>query len=244
MRYFFRVEYNGAAYAGWQSQLSQTTVQSTLIQAFQTVTRKPCVVVGGGRTDAGVHAAGQGAHLDVEAELNISQIERSVNAVLPADIALHGLRRVDATFHARFSALSRRYTYYIVTRKTPLWYRRAWAVHGRLDWTTIGANIDSLIGRHDFSTFCATGHSAKTMLCTVERACLAHASDDLHLFTIQADRFLYKMVRSIVGTLIEIGRGSIEEPLGAIIASRDRTRAGATAPPFGLVLEHISYQEV
>jgi tRNA pseudouridine38-40 synthase len=242
MRYFFRVEYDGREYAGWQTQPSERSVQSVLQEVFGIVTRQPCVITGGGRTDAGVHARGQAAHLDIEGELDIPGVLRSVNAVLPPDIAVRDLRTVDPGFHARFSATSRRYCYHIITRKMPLWHRRAWAIYRPLDWDTMAAHCESLLGRHDFSCFCAAGHSAKTMTCSVTEASFTH-ENDLHVFTIKADRFLYKMVRSIVGTLVEIGNGRLRESLAEIIRGRDHARAGMTAPAFGLVLDTIMYDE-
>jgi len=243
MRWFFRVEYDGSAFAGWQTQANAHSVQAELEKAFSIVVRRPCRVVGAGRTDAGVHARGQGAHIDAPDGVDIAQYEASVNAILPPAIAVRQLRAVSETFHARFSARERTYAYYIVTHKAPLWRGRAWFVPHRIDWKLIAGSLPSLLGRHDFRAFCASNHSAHTTICTVKQARI-RTRGELKVILLSADRFLYKMVRSIVGTLIDIGRGAIDEPLGEILSRGDRRLVGETAPPYGLVLENVAYDDV
>lgn len=243
MRYFFRVEYDGTAYGGWQRQRNAPSIQERLETAFSTVARASCRVTGAGRTDAGVHAKAQGAHVDFDVALDTRACEESVNALLPPDIAVYHLQPVDAAFHARFSALSRRYRYYLCPRKRPLLFKRVWMVFYSIDWTLVGEAIGSLRGTHDFSAFRATGGSDTHARCTVTNASLDREGD-LVVFTIEANRFVYSMVRSIVGTLIDIGRGRLTDSLADIIASRNRSRAGATAPACGLVLDYVFYQGV
>lgn len=243
MRCFCRVEYDGTAYAGWQIQDNDKSIQSELESAFTIVVRRPCKVVGAGRTDAGVHGRGQGMHIDLPGDIDLRKCKSSVNAVLPDDIAVFDFQKVDDSFHARFSAIERCYKYYIVSRKMPLWQGRALPVAFQIDWKLVNENIPFLLGRHDFGAFCSSGSSAGSKVCDIRHAGLEE-ENGIHTFTIKADRFIYKMVRSIVGTLIDIGRGRITEPLDKIIDSRDRTLVGDTVSACGLVLEYVAYSGV
>ncbi len=243
MRYFFRVEYDGTRYGGWQSQTNAPSVQDAISSAFSLVTREKCKVTGAGRTDAGVHAAGQAAHVDIDAPVDIFKCELSVNAVLPDDISIYRLKPVPTDFHARYSAKKRRYLYYISLRKKPLLLKKTWMVFYHVDWDKVRASAAALIGRHDFTSFCAKGGNTKTMLCNVHRAGLSPIADG-YVFEIEADRFLYKMVRTIIGTLIDIGRGRITEPMEGILDAKDRKRAGETAPACGLTLEYVEYEGI
>jgi tRNA pseudouridine38-40 synthase len=240
MRCFFRVEYDGTAYGGWQRQDNAPSIQGEIEKAFATALRTPCSVTGAGRTDAGVHARAQGAHVDLADDTDTAGLLTSVNGLLPRDIAIFALRPTAPDFHARFSALSRRYRYFLCTRKRPLLEKRAWTVLHNIDWDRIEKEIVPLRGTHDFTTFCATGSSARHANCTVMDTSLTRETD-LIIFTIEANRFVYSMVRSLCGTLIDIGRGRIGCSLTEIIASRDRARAGQTAPACGLVLDNVTY---
>ncbi len=242
MRCFFRVEYDGSCYCGWQSQVKEISIQQKLEQAFSTVTQKKCSVVGAGRTDAGVHARAQGVHIDLPDSTDLYRCLLSVNSVLPRDIAIYNLVRTRDDFHARYSAVRRRYIYRITERKRPLQRSQSWFVSYTLDWERMCHEASTLVGRHDFTSFCASGHSNNTMDCTVYKAEFG-AEDWYRTFTIEANRFLYKMVRSLVGTLVDMGRGQISDSLMDIINSRDRTTAGRTAPASGLVLEDVIYPE-
>jgi pseudouridylate synthase I len=243
MRYFFRVEYDGTNYGGWQCQTNAPSIQEALNKAFTTIARQSCMVIGAGRTDAGVHARAQGAHVDIDGPLDIARCELSINAVLPRDISIYHLQPVSPDFHARYSARRRRYQYYMADRKSPLLYKKVWMLFHKVDWDTVCDNIPSLLGKHDFGAFCASGSSAKTMTCTVLSVELSDVPGGRALL-IEADRFLYKMVRTIVGTLIDIGRGKITRTLKEIIVTGDRTLAGETAPACGLVLENVEYDGV
>jgi tRNA pseudouridine38-40 synthase len=243
MRYFFRVEYDGTRYGGWQSQTNASSVQETIASAFATVVREKCSVTGAGRTDAGVHARGQGAHIDVQSPIDVRKCELSVNAVLPDDISIYHLQPAPSDFNARYSAKKRRYIYYMTLRKKPLSFKKVWMVFHVVDWDKVRSCIAALPGRHDFTAFCAKGSGAKTMTCTVQRAELSPIADG-YSFIIEADRFLYKMVRTVVGTIIDIGRGKITEPMEKIIESKDRKRAGETAPACGLVLDYVEYEGI
>jgi tRNA pseudouridine38-40 synthase len=246
MKLFFRVEYDGTNYGGWQHQENAPTIQDALERAFSTALRTPCAVTGAGRTDAGVHALGQGAHVAFDpaaAPENLRTCELSVNALLPSDIAIYRLQTVGDDFHARFSATSRRYRYALCPRKRPILFKRVWMVFYDVNWELAASMTPALLGDHDFSAFCAAGSGAAHANCTVRSASLAREGD-LYIFSIEANRFVYTMVRSIVGTLVDLGRGRLSGSLAEIIESKDRRRAGMTAPACGLVLEHVSYKGV
>lgn len=242
MRYFFRVEYDGTAYGGWQRQPNAPSVQQALEEAFGTVLRRRCSITGAGRTDAGVHARGQGAHIDISRKIDPKTCQRSVNGLLPWDIAIYNLRPVPEDFHARYSAVRRSYRYTFTTRKAPLWHRYAWFMSYAVDWELVRENMRALIGRHDFSAFCSAGSGAEHAVCVVDNVDLEH--DGIRwVFSMRANRFVYKMVRSVVGTLIDMGRGKIDGSLCTILESGRRERAGTTAPACGLVLEAVTYPE-
>lgn len=242
MRYFFRVEYDGTEFGGWQRQPDAISIQQKLEEAFSKVLRTPLEITGAGRTDAGVHAAAQGAHIDIPKEIDIKKCELSVNALLPPSIAIYNLKQVDDSFHARFSAVRRRYRYYISRTKRPLLYKRVWIMHYTVDWNLVKTNIGYLKGSHDFSSFCSSGCGTGNMDCCIINAEIAER-DGLIIFTIEADRFIYKMVRSITGTLIDIGRGFITTDINELLVSKNRSRCGQTAPASGLVLDYVSYPE-
>ncbi|MDG5814377.1 tRNA pseudouridine(38-40) synthase TruA [Chitinispirillales bacterium ANBcel5] len=241
MRYFFRIEYDGSRYCGWQVQLNGNSIQTELQNAFSTVLRHKCSVTGAGRTDAGVHARAQCAHMDTETRIDIIRCEHSVNALLPKDIAIYGLQEVGRQFHARFSAVSREYSYTLVDRKTPLQLLRAWHIAYPMNWQRVQENSNHLIGTHDFAAFCASGSGSDSTICLIKDVRLTNDAGTWQ-FSIKANRFIYKMVRSIVGTLVDIGRGNIKETMYDIISSKERSRVGQTAPPHGLVLENVNYE--
>lgn len=243
MRYFFRVEYDGSRFGGWQRQPNALSIQEILENAFSVVLRSQISVTGAGRTDAGVHAKAQGAHFDFENEIDLRKCELSVNALLPSEVAIYNLQCVDSNFHARFSAINRRYRYQMCVRKRPLLYKRVWMVFYEIDVEKIRENLRFLTGTHDFKVFCASGSDTESTICKVKNVSLENEGD-LLVFTIEADRFIYKMVRSIVGTLIDIGRGKISSTMAEIISAKDRKFAGTTAPPFGLILEQVDYSGV
>jgi len=246
MRYFFRVEYDGTRFCGWQNQPNGISVQQLIEEALTVVLRAPCPIVGAGRTDAGVHARGQGAHFDFDAPpgsvaIDPDRLTISLNALLPHDIAVYGMVPVAPDFHARYSAVSRRYIYYFSDRKSPLNYKRAWMVYYPIDWERVALEAKHILGRHDFTAFCSTGADSDDKVCDVSFVALSGCENGLRTFTIEANRFIYKMVRSLVGTLVDIGRGRISAAMDAIIGSRDRNMVGETAPTCGLVLEWVGY---
>ncbi|KMQ51648.1 tRNA pseudouridine synthase A [Chitinispirillum alkaliphilum] len=240
MRCFFRVEYDGSKYGGWQIQKNSPSIQQQLENAFSVVARLPCSVTGAGRTDAGVHARGQGAHIDLPEGADLFKWEASVNGLLPKDIAVYSLREVKGDFHARFSAKEREYTYCITQRKSPLYRNHSWFVYYPVVWEKVIFNLSFLHGSHDFAAFCASGSSTDNTVCNIISANL-DKDGELWKLTIKADRFIYKMVRSLVGTLIDIGRGQIKETIDNVIRLKERSLVGQTAPACGLFLEWVAY---
>jgi tRNA pseudouridine38-40 synthase len=243
VRYFFRVEYDGTRFGGWQRQPNALSIQELLENAFSIALRSQISVTGAGRTDAGVHAKSQGAHFDFEGEIDLRRCELSINALLPSEVAIYKLQKVDNNFHARFCAVNRRYRYQMCLKKRPLLYKRVWMIYHEIDFEKIRENLHFIKGTHDFAVFCASGSDTESTICKVKNVSLENEGD-LIVFTIEADRFIYKMVRSIVGTLIDIGRGKINSTIAEIISCKDRSFAGITAPPFGLVLEQVDYPGV
>lgn len=242
MRYFCRVAYNGAGYGGWQRQPHNSSIQEQLDRTAAIILHEPVSFTGAGRTDAGVHAAAQGAHFDYDSALDFRRFTHSMNALLPNDIAISNVRAVAPSFHARYSAVRRRYRYAIRPIKSPLHTGLCWVVNYPVDWTKIAGQVALLEGEHDFTTFRASGCGSSSAWCTVFETTLSVSAEQV-FFTIEANRFIYKMVRSIVGTLVDIGRGACAGSLHDILTSCDRTQAGVTAPSCGLVLEDVVYKE-
>jgi tRNA pseudouridine38-40 synthase len=237
------VEYDGTNYHGWQIQARGETIQSVLERAVSTFLGKPTRVTGSGRTDAGVHALGQVANFYSDQERSPYRIRRALNALTPDDIAITEVAHVDDSFDSRRDGRSRVYEYHILNRSTdsPFHLNRAWHVHEPLDLEGMRRAIPCLIGEHDFSSFRAAGceatHPVRKVYCTsLEQRC------ELLVYTVEATAFLRHMVRNIVGTLEEVGRGvRTVESFRDLIEARDRRKAGPTAPPHGLFLVEVKY---
>ena len=243
MRFFFRVEYDGTGFGGWQVQPNAPSIQQELEQAFSTALQTRCAVTGAGRTDAGVHARRQGAHIDLADLPDFRKLQQSVNGLLPSAIAVSEMQQVDDEFHARYSARRRIYKYYICGAKRPLWYNRALVMYYAVDWDMVRKELESLRGEHDFTTFCASGSGAGHCRCTVYEASVEER-EGLKIVTLTANRYVYNMVRSIVGTVIDIARGRIPSSLAELLENRSRRDAGTTAPACGLVLDDVQYEGV
>lgn len=243
-RYFARVEYDGTGFCGWQIQPDCVTVQGEIEKALSTILRQEVKLMGAGRTDAGVHGKRQAIHFDVEGDVNCRKLYKGVNAITPPGVSLYDIKQVSDDFHARFSARERTYKYYIATRKTPLLKNRVAVVTFPMDWQKVVAATSDFLGTHSFSSFCASGCYTDNHRCTVRVSELTQLEEHLWCYTIAADRFVYKMVRTIVGTLIEIGRGRITRSVAEILTEENRDIAGITAPAEGLVFEDVTYEEV
>jgi tRNA pseudouridine38-40 synthase len=243
-RYKLTIEYDGTPYVGWQMQDNGATVQGALTEAIAAFTGVRPVVYGAGRTDAGVHALGQVAHVDLARDWDSDNVRDAINFHLrPRPIAVLVAERVAETFDARFSATKRHYLYRISNRRADLALEqnRAWRVPRPLDCDAMHAAAQKLIGKHDFTTFRSTECQAKSPVKTLDRLDVARDGDDVRV-TASARSFLQHQVRSMVGSLVHVGDGKWSaEDLAAALAARDRTACGQVAPPHGLYLVRVEY---
>jgi len=243
MRYSIKLSYRGADFCGWQIQPDAPSVQETLEKAISTLLRTPVSVVGAGRTDAGVNASGYIAHFDTAAELDTVQFCYKLNAILPHSIAVHEARRVPDDFHARFSASKREYTYFLHRVKDPFAESFSYQYcYPDVDFDAMNEAASLLPGTRDFSCFEKTGGDNKTSICTIYSAEWFKKDENHWYFRITADRFLRNMVRAIVGTLLETGRGK-RSPASVrdLLESGDRCSAGESVPGHALFLSKIEY---
>ena len=242
MRYFAELKYDGAAYCGWQRQPDAPTVQRTIEEALSKIMRSPTEIVGAGRTDTGVNASYYVAHFDIDREFDIPQTVYKLNLMLPHDISIDSITSVSSEAHARFDAREREYTYFMSPKKNPFLRNSAWLYYVPLDVERMNEAAAVLLETSDFTTFAKLNSNNKTNICRVYRAEWQVGNDGVLRFTIRADRFLRNMVRAIVGTLVDVGRGryTVEE-FREIVESRDLSRSSSGAPPQGLFLSDIIY---
>lgn len=242
--YRMTIEYDGAPFCGWQVQPDEPTVQEAVEDALATALRTPVGVVGSGRTDSGVHARRQVAHFQVEEPVDGYTLLASLNGILPRSIAVRDLQRAPDAFHARYDARVRRYHYYVTTGFRALDRHVRWRVRPVPDFERMNEAASDLIGEHDFDTFCRTQSETENRVCTLYSAeWIAESDDGDWRFEITGNRFLHGMVRSIVGTLLEIGHDKRSaDDIPRLIARMDRRNAGPAAPAFGLVLEEVLYE--
>lgn len=250
-RYFIYFSYDGGAYHGWQSQPGDNTVQAEMERALSLLLRHQVKVTGAGRTDAGVHARMMVAHFDLEKDFIAedvmgaftSQLTYKLNGVLPADIAVDRIEPVDESMHARFSAVSRTYYYYVHRRKDPFLAAHSLELaYSEIDFDAMNAAATLLMQYDDFASFCKSQSDNKTTLCRVTEARWVNDAPGRYHFVITADRFLRNMVRAIVGTLLKVGRGKLSvADFRDVIERRDRCAAGDSAPAHGLFLHNIEY---
>ena len=242
-RYFIYLAYEGTNYHGWQVQPNGVSVQECLQKALSTLLRVETEVVGAGRTDAGVHAKLMVAHFDSEKEdLNLALLTDKLNRLLPPDISVYRVCKVHPEAHARFDALSRTYKYYITSVKSPFNRHLKWRMHGSLNYELMNEAAKKLFEYTDFTSFSKLHTDVKTNNCKIMQAEWIQEDETTWVFTVKADRFLRNMVRAIVGTLVEVGRGkmSIEE-FRKVIELKDRCKAGASVPGHALFLVDIEY---
>lgn len=237
------IEYDGTHFCGWQTQVSQRTVQSELEVAVSKVAAQPISVVTAGRTDSAVHATGQIVHFDTTADRNLDAWRFGINRFLPVDIRVHWVQFVDTEFHARFSALSRTYRYIFYNSKVKPAILRNYATYyyADLDLKLMQQGAKHLLGRKDFSTIRAAGCQAKTSIREIYSLQVSQQREWLW-FDVKANAFLQHMVRNIAGLLIDIGiKKYSPEWIAEVIAKQDRTEGGVTALPNGLYLTNVEY---
>ncbi len=247
MRYFLYFSYRGTDFHGWQRQPNGVSVQEVLEDALTLILRTPTNVVGAGRTDAGVHAQSMIAHFDIETSIDdTKKFVLRLNGVLPESIAVQDVRLVKDDAHARFDAIRRTYEYRVTFRKDPFMGKLLTRLHAPLDFEAMNDAAKILLETEDFGSFCKLHTDVKTTLCNVTRADWQPlvGIEDAYVFTITANRFLRNMVRAVVGTLFEVGRGKMtKEQFADIVAQKHRTAAGMSAPAEGLFLVNVEYPE-
>lgn len=241
-RYFIELSYKGTAYCGWQRQPSSPSVQQTIEESLSKLFRRPIAIMGAGRTDTGVHASFYIAHFEAEDIDTSAQKLYHLNCILPHDIAISAMYEVDPDMHARFNAHYREYKYYIQQTKNPFNIELAWLLTTPLDIHAMQRGADLLLEYEDFTSLCRLHSDNKTNICHITKAQWSQQGDQL-IFTVGADRFLRGMVRAIVGTLVDVGRGkrSVED-FRTILDLRNRSAASAAAPAQGLFLTDVKYK--
>lgn len=243
-RYFLQLSYKGTAYHGWQTQPNALAVQQVLDKALLTYFRKPIETLGCGRTDTGVHASLFYAHFDLDIVLNEDEIEKAIkgiNSLLPADIALSHIIPVLENAHARFDATLRSYEYHIHYKKDPFKTDISWLIRDDLDIEAMNTAAKIILQYLDFAAFCKANADNFTTICSVTKSEWEIKSDGI-IYHVSANRFLRNMVRAIVGTLVEVGKGKIQpDAMHQIIQSQNRSIAGASVPACGLFLTDIQY---
>ena len=237
------IEYEGTNYAGWQRQKNAVTVQQKLEEAIKKLTGEDSIAIGSSRTDAGVHAKGYAANFFTNSNIPVSSFREALNSKLPDDIVILQSEEAEKDFHARYSCTGKQYSYTILNRLQPSALERNYVYHYKrpLDFQAMKEGCSFFLGKHDFSAFRSTGSSVKTSIRTVHKAWLEKNGDKL-IFYVEADGFLYNMVRIMAGTIINIGIGKIfPEDISKIINSKDRNMAGNTVAASGLCLEAVYY---
>lgn len=244
MRFKLTIEYDGGPFSGWQRLPDGPSVQGALEDAVEKLAGARCEVIGAGRTDAGVHALAQVAHVDIEKPFSADVVRDGLNAHLrPAPIAVLSAAEASPHFHARFDAVRRAYVYNIVNRRAPLAVGRgfAWRVSTPIDAETMHAAAQRLVGNHDFTTFRDANCQAKSPVKTLDRISVARSGDGIAV-RCEAPSFLHRQVRSMVGTLVEVGLGKMNaDDVSRILVAADRTQCGPVAPADGLFLARVDY---
>ncbi|MFP4548223.1 MAG: tRNA pseudouridine(38-40) synthase TruA [Fidelibacterota bacterium] len=243
-RFQFKVEYDGVNYAGWQVQNNAPTVQGMIEKALRDFNNGQLIRIhGAGRTDAGVHALGQVAHFDLNTKLDALSFERAINAKTPIDIHVYDCREVNPNRHSRHSARRRTYIYKISTKYSPLLRNNHWWVRWDLDYDKLQQCAKLIEGEHDFESFCRTADQAASKVCFIYNS-VWKKEDNLLTYTIAGTRFLHSMVRMLVGTMVEVGRGKHSvEKFKQMLSTTTIDPTRLTAPAHGLYLAKVEYQE-
>jgi tRNA pseudouridine38-40 synthase len=239
--YKLLLEYDGTRYVGWQRQVNGPSIQGEIERVLAEILQESVDVIGAGRTDAGVHARGQTAHVLTSSLLSAMEIKGGLNGLLPDDIVVLEVGEVDSDFHARYSAKERQYSYLISQVPTAILRNYSWFVKHPLDITLLRRIAEEIKGKHDFQSFCKTGSDVDNYLCAVVESRWDVDASRLR-YTISANRFLRGMVRAIVGTMVDVARGYISfDDFINIIGKKNRCEAGTSAPAKGLTLEKVIY---
>jgi len=240
------IEYCGTPYAGWQIQPDQPTVQQAIQEALTRMVTRPVTVIASGRTDAGVHAVAQVAHFSADTTISAEKFQDALNRILPETITIHACEKVIETFHARFGARRKRYTYRIINRPVApaVSADTFWHIRNPLDVTAMKKAATHLTGTHDFKAFEGTGSPRATTIRTLFEACVHDHGQGLLTLTFCGSGFLKFMVRNLVGTLVDVGLSRTNpEAFKGILESCNRQKAGATAPARGLFLVRVAYDD-
>ncbi len=237
------IEYDGSGYHGWQVQDNAHTVQAEIEEAIFRITGERVRITGAGRTDSGVHAFGQVAHFDTDSSIPAEKFKNALSAVLPQDVAVVFSEEVPLSFHARFQATGKTYEYRVLNRqiRSPLMENRAWHIRGSLDFCAMKKASQYFIGTNDFSAFCATGREITDFKRTIYSS-EWFQDGEFFIYHVRGNGFLYNMVRIMAGTMVEVGEGKRSPNIiPDIIAGRNRSLAGITAPAQGLYLVEVHY---
>jgi len=242
VRYFVELAYKGSNYYGWQRQPNGISVQETLEKTFSTILNNEIRVVGAGRTDSGVHAAYMVAHFDVEEHIdNCEWLKNRLNRMLPKDIVIISINPVDTYAHSRFSAIARRYEYHLTFDKNPFLQEQAFYMNSKPDIKAMNDAAKILLHYCDYTSFCNLPTDVKNFRCTIKHA-QWEIRGNRYVFVIEANRFLRRMVRTIVGTLLDVGKNKIDaQRFVMIIEAHNRSQAGQSAPAHGLYLVDVQY---
>lgn len=239
-RYKLTISYDGSTFSGWQRQPDARTVEQELEDAFSKILQQPVDIVGQGRTDAGVHAAGQTAHVDLPEDRDIGDLIHGVNGITSGDVHIRGWEQVADDFHARFDAVSRTYHYYLLREPSPLHRNRAW-YPGKVEISILHQLVPHFRGTHDFFGFSKTGPEDQSTICTVSD-CIITENDETIALSITANRFLRHMVRRIAGTMIQVTSGRLDEKdVRKLIHDPAADIKAYTAPPQALTLHSVQY---
>lgn len=243
-RYFIYLSYDGANYHGWQIQPNGISVQESLMKALKTFLRCDIDIMGAGRTDAGVHAKMMIAHFDFSEHLDVVSVADKLNKILPPDIAVFKVVEVKPDAHARFDAIARTYQYYVTTQKSPFMRDYSYRLYQDIDMDKMNAAARILFDYKDFTSFSKLHTDVKTNLCEIMEAQWSKEDEYTFVFTIKANRFLRNMVRAIVGTLLEVGKGKMSlDEFRQVIEAKNRGVAGASVPGKALFLVQVDYPD-
>lgn len=238
------IEYDGTNYLGWQIQRRGPTIQGMIEEKLKLIAKEEIHLIGSGRTDAGVHAMAQVANFKTNTSIDVNSLKRALNSLLPKDILIKEVEEVEEGFHARKNSKSKIYEYFILNKKDSSVFIRqySWHIPQKLNLVEMKRATEILIGEHDFSSFRSSGSFAKTSIRRIINAGWKRSQSGLLRFEIEANGFLRQMVRAIVGTLVEVGRGRIDaQGFREILESKNRKKAGSTAPAHGLFLKEVKY---